>query len=216
MGYNGNNRGRTHKWSASDFSKSSYNKGLKMFSKASSAPFVFLSKSNKRSRRNTSQYSSFVNIDDLFLSKPSLKSRFPSAVDRKHTILLCFLNGIVIMNVYQILDLLFGLTQWELWDFETLFGPALSLIGECIVIGIPICIIVAILKSIRKHVETKFNLLLICSSCLIVGSIIGLCFLGQNWDNILHEMGSPATWFGGPVIGFCIYMIVYLAPNYNP
>lgn len=216
MGYNGNNRGRTHKWSASDFSKSSYNKGLKMFSKVSGAPLVFLSKSNKRSRRNTSQYYSSVNIKDLFHSKPSLKTRFPSAVDRKHAILLCILNGIVVMNVYQILDFMFGVIQWMLWDFEWLFGVVLSLIGEFIVIGIPICIIVAILNCIRELVETRFNMLLICSSCLIIGTVVCLYLLGQNWDNILHEMGSPATWFGGPVIGFCIYMIVYLAPNYNP
>ena len=186
-----------------------------MFSKVMGAPFALLSQSNKRSRRNTSRYSSSVNIDDLLLSKPSLKSRFPSAVDRKHTVLLCFLNGIIIMNAYQILDLLLGVTQWELWDFEVLFDPVFGFIGECIVVGIPICIIVAILKSIRKHVETNFISLLICSSCLIVGSIVGLCFLGQNWSNFFHELCSPATWFGVPVIGFCIYILLYTQPTTN-
>ena len=212
MGYNGNNRGRTHKWSISSYDKRGYNKGLNMVSKMMAAPFALISQSNKRGRRNSSRNSLSGNIDDLFLSKPSLKSRFPSAIDRKHIIFLCILNGIIVMNIYQILDLLVGVTQWELWDFEDLFGPVICFIGECFVFGIPICVIVAILKSIRKHVETKYVPLLICSLCLIVGSIVGLICLDQSWDNFVHELVSPATWIGVPVIGFYIYMIVYLSP----
>ncbi len=210
MGYNGNNRGRTHKWSGA-FSKSSYNKGLSMFSKAIGAPFVLLSQSGKKNHKNTSQNTSSVNLDDTFnaiLSKPSLKTRYPSVIDRRHTIFLCILNGIIIMNVYQILDLLLGVTQWELWD-GLIFGPALCFIGECIVLGIPIGIVVALLKRIRKRIETKFVPIFICSLCLIVGSIVGLYFLGQNWDSVLSELSSPATFVGVPIIGLYIYILVY-------
>ena len=115
------------------------------------------------------------------------------------------------MNVYQILDLLLGVTRWELWD--GIIGFVLCFIGECVVIGIPIGIIVAVLKSVRKHVGTKFIPLVICSVSLIVGSIIGLYFLGQNWDSILHELGSPATFYGAPFIGLFIYMLVYTQPT---